>query len=432
MQPKATEIKSFFYSQAFTDGFRAAFAILTPAIIGYRFDFFQQGLAISLGAMCTSLSDAPGPITHKRNGMVAAGLTAFLMAAVTGFARLNGLTLGIEIAIACFFFSMFNVFGTRATSVGNCGMMMMILTMDVDLLPPQVLPHALLVLAGSAYYTILSLGLHALRPYRTAQRALGDCVQEIAKYLAIRGDFYDPSVDLDENYRKVVKQQIVVHEKQEALRELLFKTRQIVEETTTEGRRLVFYFVETVDLFERITAASFDYDMLRTRLSGTALLPLLHRTITQAAKQLDQLGKAMESGARYERHAETDSLLQRLRQATDQAAAGGRAVQIPGRLLVNIRQLLHDIDKLTGYFKAELPQRQNRLDSSRFVTVTSYHPAQLWTNIHFHSTVFRHAVRVAAACVGGFAVSKMIGYGHHSYWILLTIAFILKPAFSLT
>jgi len=29
-------------------------------------------------------------------------------------------------------------------------------------------------------------------------------------------------------------------------------------------------------------------------------------------------------------------------------------------------------------------------------------------------------------------VAKLIDYGHHSYWVLLTIAFILKPAFSLT
>jgi uncharacterized membrane protein YccC len=32
----------------------------------------------------------------------------------------------------------------------------------------------------------------------------------------------------------------------------------------------------------------------------------------------------------------------------------------------------------------------------------------------------------------GFAVSKALAYGQHSYWILLTIAFILKPTFSLT
>ena len=43
-----------------------------------------------------------------------------------------------------------------------------------------------------------------------------------------------------------------------------------------------------------------------------------------------------------------------------------------------------------------------------------------------------HALRVCIACIAGFMVAKFIDYGHHSYWVLLTIAFILKPAFSLT
>jgi uncharacterized membrane protein YccC len=35
-------------------------------------------------------------------------------------------------------------------------------------------------------------------------------------------------------------------------------------------------------------------------------------------------------------------------------------------------------------------------------------------------------------CGAGFAVSKLFFHGHHSYWILMTIIIILKPAFSLT
>jgi uncharacterized membrane protein YccC len=41
-------------------------------------------------------------------------------------------------------------------------------------------------------------------------------------------------------------------------------------------------------------------------------------------------------------------------------------------------------------------------------------------------------LRVCIACMAGFIISKVLAYGHHSYWILMTIAFMLKPAFSLT
>ena len=55
------EAHYFFYSQSFADGFRATVVIVLPALIGSYLNYFQTGLIISLGAMCVSLTDAPGP-----------------------------------------------------------------------------------------------------------------------------------------------------------------------------------------------------------------------------------------------------------------------------------------------------------------------------------------------------------------------------------
>ena len=49
-----------------------------------------------------------------------------------------------------------------------------------------------------------------------------------------------------------------------------------------------------------------------------------------------------------------------------------------------------------------------------------------------HSSAFRHALRVMITCIAGYILAKMIFTGHHSYWILMTIIIILKPAYSLT
>src|SRR5215203_4203934 len=105
MQRQAKELQYFFYSQSFADGFRMTFAILLPSLIGSYFNQFNTGLTISLGAMCVSLTDAPGPIIHKRNGMLFCAFFAFLVAIITAFAQLNVYALGIEIALVSFFFS---------------------------------------------------------------------------------------------------------------------------------------------------------------------------------------------------------------------------------------------------------------------------------------------------------------------------------------
>jgi len=433
MQQQVKEIKYFFYSQAFADGFRTSFAILCPSLVGLYFNFFQTGLTISLGSMCVSLTDAPGPVVHKRNGMLFATGFAFLMAVITGFARLSVYSLGLEIVMAGFLFSMLNVYGNRAASVGNSGILMMILTMDVALAPSDILPHELLILAGGVFYTLLSLLLHAIRPYRISQRVLGDCLHEIATYLSIKADFYDPSTDLDTDYRRLVAQQITVHEKQEAVRELLFKTRQIVEETTAEGRRLVFTFVETVDLFEDITASYHDYSALRKEFAGSVILKLISETLKKVSDELNAIGFAIQSNTGFKRDFEYSETFDQLKEEIDRLAPREQAnTLVLRKILVGIRTLFTDIESILQYFQTDVRPGRAKLDHSQFVAHQSLDPRILWNNFSFDSFAFRHSLRVSIACLAGFLVANLISYGHHSYWILLTIAFILKPAYSLT
>src|SRR5690606_1191432 len=52
-------------------------------------------------------------------------------------------------------------------------------------------------------------------------------------------------------------------------------------------------------------------------------------------------------------------------------------------------------------------------------------------NLTFKSGAFRHAVRLTSAIIAGYAVSAVLQL-EHSYWVLLTIVTILRPAYVLT
>jgi uncharacterized membrane protein (TIGR01666 family) len=433
MKTQAREIQYFFYSQAFADGIRTSFAVLLPALLGNYFGFFDIGLTISLGAMCTSLVDAPGPIIHRKNALYVTSAIVFGMAGITSIARLNIYTMGLEIAVASFFFSMFNVYGNRATSVGNAAILVMILTMDTPIEMADVLPHALPILGGGIFYTILSLLLHTLRPYRIAQRALADCIREISTYLSIRSDFYDENIDLDANYKKLVAQQIVVNEKQDAARELFFKTRQIVKETTTDGRRLVFTFVETVDLFEDITASYYNYDLLRKQFEHTGALQLIHDSLKKIAFELDSIGIAIQSNTSFTRTFDYDEEVKHLKFEIDRIAPKGESKTLVLRkILVNIRKMLTELNNINQYFEGDIKANKSRLDHTHFVSHQPLDPKIFWNNLSLKSSAFRHSLRVCIASLAGFAIVNLVSYGHHSYWVLMTIAFMLKPAFSLT
>jgi uncharacterized membrane protein (TIGR01666 family) len=433
MKTQAREIQYFFYSQSFADGFRATFAILLPALLGNYFDFFEVGLTISLGAMCVSLTDAPGPIIHRKNGMFITSAIIFCIAGITSLAKLNLYTMGLEIVLVTFFFSMFNVYGNRATSVGNASILVMILTMDTPIESAQILPHALLILAGGIFYTVLSLLLNTIRPYRIAQRALADCVREISTYLSIKADFYNTEINIEENYRKLVAQQIVVNTKQDAARELFFKTRQIVKESTTVGRRLVFTFVETVDLFEDITAAYYDYALLRKQFAHTGALELIHHSLKKIAAQLDFIGLAIQANTSFSKTFDYDEEVRQLKSEIDRIAPKGEAQTLVLRkILVNIRRILGELNTINQYFERDIKRKNSKLDHSHFVSHQPLDAKIFWNNLSLKSSAFRHSLRVATACLAGFIIVNLLSYGHHSYWVLMTIAFMLKPAFSLT
>lgn len=430
---KIKEVQYFFYSQAFADGIRATFAILLPALIGSYLGFFDIGLTIALGAMCVSLTDAPGPILNKRNGMLFCTFFAFLIAVVTSFARMNPYLMGLEIVVITFFFSMFVVYGPRATAVGNAAVLVMILTMDKPLQPDAILPHAAYISAGGLFYLLISLLLYSMRPYRNAQRALGECIREIANYLSIRADFYNIKTDLETDYKRLVAQQIIVNEKQDLVREVFFKTRQIVEEATDESRKLVFTFIETVDLFEDITAAYYDYRSLRNLYGDSGALDIVHTTLKKVADEIHAVGIAIQMDTAFQKSFAYNEEMKRLKAQIDAihtGDAGSKRVLL--KILVNIRNLLADLDNIEQYFNTGIKRKKSGVDHSHFVTHQPLDPKIFWDNLNVQSAAFRHAVRVSAACIIGFLLTQVISYGHHSYWILLTIAFIIKPAYSLT
>ncbi|HVK97383.1 MAG TPA: FUSC family membrane protein, partial [Flavisolibacter sp.] len=425
------EVQYFFYSQPFADGIRATLAILLPVFAGIYFNQLELAVTVSLGAMCVSLTDAPGPYIHKRNGMLSCAIIIFLVALVTSFARYNDYTLGLQIAIFCFFFSMFNIYGNRAGTVGNAAILIMIITMDREIDASGILLHASLILGGGLFYTALSLTLYKLRPYRIAQRALGDCIREIATYLSIKADFYNPATALNEDYSKMVSQQIVVHEKQDHVREVLFKTRETVEESSSTGRKLVLTFVESVDLFENITATYYDYALLRQQYAHTGILNKIESLLKKMALELDNMGFAIEANGRYKKMLDYDFEIVQLKKEIDLVESTGTSTQVLKRILVNIRRMLSSYNTIAQYFKSN-DLKRSAVNHTHFISHQSFRAGIFLNNLNLDSNVFRHSLRVAIACVAGFIIAKMLSYGHHSYWILLTIAFILKPGFSLT
>lgn len=437
MKKQLRSIRYFLFSQYFSDGLRTTLAILLPALIFGQLHTFNTGLMLSLGALCVSITDIPGPWQHKRNGMLACAVLVFLVVLITGFARMNTYTLGLEILLLSFFFSMFAVYGNRAVSVGSAALLALILMMDRPMQTLEVLQYSGLILVGGLWYMAIGLLSFRLMPYRLAQQALGESVHEIAKFLAIKARFYDTRTDLKENYKALVNQQVLVSEKQETVREILFKSRQMVEEPTDMGRMLVLIFVDTVDLYEQISAMYYDYASLRKRFGHTGVLALISALISDLVIELDELGLSIQSNQSYTPSADFGPRLEQLKIRIDALGETEKTESnlVLKKILINFRNLHSRIEDIRNLLANQADNQKDRWispDYTRFVSTQRIDPQPFVSNLSFSSSVFRHSLRMALACLAGFVLMNLLAYGKHSYWVLLTITAILKPAFSLT
>ena len=222
-------------------------------------------------------------------------------------------TLGVEITVFSFLFSMFTVYGNRAAAVGTGALLMMIFMIEKALPAGQVLTYSCSVTAGGIWYMVFSLFFFSIRPYRAAQQALGESIIDVVKFLRIKADFYLPDTDIDENYRKLVSQQIQVSQHQDAVRELLFKSRVMVKESTNASRVLVLTFIDLVDLFEQIMATHYDYAQIREKFGNTGVLNEIARVLQHMAHELENIGYAVLSNRRYNHSHDFNAELEHLK-----------------------------------------------------------------------------------------------------------------------
>ncbi|WP_183573265.1 FUSC family membrane protein [Mucilaginibacter sp. X5P1] len=432
------EIKSFFYSQYFSDGLRITIGVLLPSLILAQLHYFDAGVSMSLGALCISVVDTPGPVMHKRNAMAICNLCVFIVAVITGFARFNIYTLGIEVTLFSFLFSMFTIYGNRAASIGTGALLVMILMMDQAAKPADVLPSSAIILAGGVWYMLFSLVFFGIRPYRAAQQTLGESIDEVAKFLRIKAAFYLPDTDIDENYRKLVSQQIKVSQSQDLVREMLFKSRLLVRESTSASRILVLTFIDLVDMYENIMATHYDYAYLRDKFKHTGILAYVAKIIEHMANEVDKAAFIVLSNTKYKNPVDFTPELEKLKAKIDILAQTEPETSniILKKILVNLRDMNQKITSIYNYYNSDsanlLFENRRRVEYSRFVTHQDYAPHIFTDNLSFDSAAFKHALRVALVCLIGFITAKTISQGHHSYWILLTIIVILKPGFSLS
>ncbi len=429
------QFRKFTAGHNFYHGLLSTVSIAIPVIVLGFLGQLQWGLAMALGALCLTIVDNPGPQHHRQNAMLFTIFAIFLLIIITGWLLHFEWLLMIWLALATFSFSMVAAFGTRSANVGSACLLMMVLSLDEQKAMSELLITAAFASLGGTVYFLLSSISSRLMPYKLAQQVLGDCLHKTAEFLQQKSAFYDPAKVLSEEIQKLNAIQVEVHESQQVVRDILFKTREFVRESTHNGRVLLMIFLEAMDLFENVLSSQQDYGRLRKTFQGTGILEAFEKAVANLSAELDKIALAVQLGRPAENQEFKWQEVHDLKNALNMLKhrQGNRndftgLEQVYQSIVAVTKQI--DLIRTFSTYHPGIKVRSN-LRLQQFVDPTRINWRIFRNNLNFESNVFRHSIRVSAAVLAGFLFAQLLPVGHF-YWILLTVTVIVKPAYALT
>ena len=425
--------RTFLFSHYFYTGLRIATGIIGLTFLTYAVADLRTAVAVAMGALCTSLMDMPSPLRHKFNEMLAGVLLCSVVALLVSLSSQVEWLLFTVIVLVSFLASMMVVYGRKAMPLQFAALFVMMLSSEAPATPLEALRHGALFFAGGAGYMAYAMVVVWRLQRRLKQQVLAEALYELANYTNMKAGCYDIAASLPAQMEKLVREQSVLAERQQASRDLILRGKPTPSEDI-----LVQVHYAMFDLYELVLATHTDYELLRQHFAKGTILPLLGDLIGKAARDIEAVAYAMTRNQPSRSNADYGPELKALDDVLRDVPVGeGEDYDAQAALRATANKI-REVIAMIGRLHAATQASQGALplvphtDTTPFLTQQRYSLGILVSNLRWSSPVFRFALRVAMAILVGLLASRWLPYTSHGYWTALTIAVILKPSFSLT
>lgn len=436
-------LKRFISSQYVFSGIRITLAVVIPSIILAYFGLLKDYFFFPLATSFAGLTDMTGPYIRRRNILIATIFCFTFVTAMACFIKDYPLLIYIEIALFTMFFSMLGVYGQRIASVGGLTLVVFSIFVHGPLNPStNPIKVIMLVFAGSLWFFFVFMVLVKLQPYKLPSQIIGENYLELSKYLKLRARFFLANEDRTALLKKVLTQQVVIKNLQEESREIAFKTRIIVKESTTQSRLLMLMFLHSIDLYEQLLTSNHDYTKLHQKFKNNEILEHISRHLVMLSNEIENIGISLQSGTKAQAKSNINEALENLYAVyfqirKEKISAEHLEDLMSLRLILSrIKDINQEISTIYKYFHdiKMAKSLSTGLDFEKFAPQQEKLNSKVFfQNFSLQSAHFRHAVRMTFAMLLGYGISEFsfLGIGH-SYWILITIVAIMRPAYSVT
>ena len=293
----------------------------------------------------------------------------------------------------------------------------------------------LLLVAGAAWYGLLSVCWNALFAHQPVQQSLARLYRELGLYFRYKAALFEPVRQLDVEQRRLelAQQNGRVVSTLNAAKETLLHRLGNGRPGSKINHYLKLYFLAQ-DLHERVSSSHYPYQALAEAFFHSDVLFRCQRLLRLQASACAGLAEAIQlrqvfrySEANAQALDDLQASLEHLREQNNPAWRGLlRSLRALSANLATLQRQLasaSDPGTLEGEQDSSLLDRQPQTLREAFGRIRQ----QLTPT----SLLFRHALRMTIALVAGYAVLHAI-HPEQGYWVLLTTVFVCQPNYGAT
>ena len=343
------------------------------------------------------------------------------------------------LALSTFALVMLGALGERYGAIAQATLILAIYSMIAADQRDGALQHLwrdpMLLVAGAAWYGLLSVGWNALFAHQPVQQSLARLYRELGLYFRYKAALFEPVRQLDVEQRRLelAQQNGRVVSALNAAKETLLNRLGNGRGGGKINHYLKLYFLAQ-DLHERVSSSHYPYQALAEAFFHSDVLFRCQRLLRLQASACADLGEAIQ-----------------MRQVFRYSEANGQALEDLQASLEHLREqnnpawrgLLRSLRALSGNLSTL--QRQlasasdpGTLEGEQDSSLLDRQPQSLREAVNRirlqltpTSLLFRHALRMTIALVCGYAVLHAI-HPEQGYWVLLTTVFVCQPNYGAT
>ncbi|AUX86559.1 TIGR01666 family membrane protein [Acinetobacter sp. ACNIH2] len=434
-----TRLKQTTYNTSFMYNVRMIIAFAGTAFVPYFLDYQLATIPLTLGVVAAGLSDIDDRFSVRLLNLVYTYIGFFVTATSIYFLFPHPILFAIGLIISCIGFILLGSLGRRYATISyGCLVISVYSMLGVHLFDQWYMQPSLLV-AGAAWYGVISTISFLLFPVRQVQDKLSECYSSLGNFLFAKSNLFDVDmtpqsyqqsmIDLSLENGKLVG---IFNEMKTAL-----LTRLKGDRGQRDTRRSLQYYFVAQDIHERADSAHIDYQILTKVFEHSDILFRFQRILTIQGKACKDLSESILLRKNYKHNKRFKHSFQNLKVSLEKLRDDNHYDPIWVNALFSLYQNLKSIDAQLRNLETEQnivfdksKQLENQLKDD---DLKGWDDIVIRIKQHLtpESVLFRHAIRLSIVLLVGYIFVQVtqIQYG---YWIILTALFVCQPNFNAT